>query len=334
MASCPDRRCALVVTILYLQINSISRGAGRRVVAAAAYRAGERIRDERNGLVHNFSKRTDVTHKEILLPTGIDANQLGWATDRAQLWNAAERAEHRRNARVAREFQIGLPHELSADQRRDLARTFAREMSDRYKVAVDLAIHDPRPEGDPRNFHAHLLLTSREMTATGFAGKAGLDLSSAERQRRGLLSSIPEYRAVRERWANLTNEALLSAGLDLRVDHRTLRAQGIERVPRPHIPYSEVLRERRGLRSEVAERIRAKHLARVQAHQRQDITPEAAGPQADSRASTIEDVRQRAREAWLQLRREAAKGRSNASRRELAAEQSIERPAIEDDLAL
>ena len=170
----------------YFKISSISRGAGRKVISAAAYRSGERIRDERGGRSYNFSHRTDVTHKEILLPSGLDTTQSDWAKDRSKLWNAAERAEHKRNSRVAREFQVGLPHELSADRRRELARTFARELSDRYRVAVDLAIHDPKPEGDPRNYHAHLLLTSRELTATGFGAKAGLDMSSDDARRLGL----------------------------------------------------------------------------------------------------------------------------------------------------
>jgi len=304
-----------------MQITSISRGAGRSVVAAAAYRAGERLRDERSGRLHNHSKRIDVPHKEILLPKDLDVNQIPWVKERAELWNAAERAERRRDARVGREFQIGLPHELSADQRRELARAFSQELADRYQAVVDLAVHEPRPAGDPRNHHAHLLLTSREITVNGFGAKTGLDLSGPERARRGLLAGIPEIKAVRERLSALTNEALQGAGLDVTVDHRTLQAQGIDRLPGPHFPYSAILEERRGVRSEVSERIRAEHLKRVQARHMRSIAQESPREPAG-----VDAVRRQAVQAWLQLRSE------NATSQQHAADQA--RAVADDDLAL
>ena len=106
---------------------------------------------------------------------------MGWARDRATLWNAAEAAEKQRNSRVAREYQVALPPELTPSQRLELARTLSRELADRYNVAVDLAVHDPRPGGDPRNFHAHLLTTTREITPTGLGAKTGLDKASDKR---------------------------------------------------------------------------------------------------------------------------------------------------------
>jgi hypothetical protein len=93
------------MAIFHLRIKSISRGAGRSATAAAAYRAGERIRDERTGVLHNYSRRTDVSHKEILLPSSLQRADVVWATERASLWNAAERSEQRRDARVAREYR-------------------------------------------------------------------------------------------------------------------------------------------------------------------------------------------------------------------------------------
>src|SRR6267154_784207 len=139
-----------------IDIKPIKRSAGQRATGAAAYRAGERIRDERTGIVHNHSRRKDVTHTEIFLPSQFGESPMEWARDRASLWNSAEAAERRHNSRVAREFQVALPSELSAPQRLALARSFARELSDRYGTAVDLAIHDPKADGDPRHFHAHL----------------------------------------------------------------------------------------------------------------------------------------------------------------------------------
>jgi ATP-dependent exoDNAse (exonuclease V) alpha subunit len=281
------------LAIFHLQIKSISRGAGRSATAAAAYRAGERILDQRTGLLHNYSRRTDVSHKEILLPSRLHGTDGAWATERASLWNAAEAAERRRNARVAREYQVALPVELNAGQRLQLVRRFAGELADRYQVAIDLAVHAPREAGDPRHHHAHLLATSREVTAAGFGPKAGLDMASDERRRRGLVAGIAEIKAVRERWAVLNNEAFAAAGLELWVSHRSLRSQGIDREPR-HIPFAAFQIERRGQHSEIAARIRERYRARVQARQ------------ARSQGLDLETVRRQAREAWLQLRQQVA----------------------------
>jgi ATP-dependent exoDNAse (exonuclease V) alpha subunit len=208
------------VAIFRLQIQSLGRDTARRATAAAAYRSGEPIRDERSGEVFNYSRRQDVVHKEMFVPSRVDGPSMDWARDRQKLWNAAEHAETRSHARVAREFQIALPPELTAEQRLALARTFSREVADRYNIAVDLAIHDPKRGSDPRNFHAHLLATTREVTPNGLGARAGLDMSRGERERLQLPSVKEEYRSLRERWATLTNEALREAKVDARVDHR------------------------------------------------------------------------------------------------------------------
>src|SRR5467141_4480839 len=194
--------------MFFMQISSVARSAGRRATAAAAYRAGERLRDERSGELINYGRRRDVLHTEIFLPGQFDGLPVSWARNRQKLWNTAEHAEKRHNARVAREYQISLPAELDAGQRIALARAFSRHLTERYKVAVDLAVHEPRPGGDPRNFHAHLLTTTREVTPTGLGAKTGLDMGSAERFRRELPSSRDEFLLLRERWATLTNSAL------------------------------------------------------------------------------------------------------------------------------
>jgi ATP-dependent exoDNAse (exonuclease V) alpha subunit len=321
------------MAILYFQVTPISRGQGRSAVAAAAYRSGERLRDERTGKLHNYSRRDDVPHKEILLPSGLNADTIPWVKNRAQLWNAAERAEHQRNSRVAREFQLGLPHELSAEQRLDLARGFSQQVADRYHVVVDLAIHLPRKGSDPRNHHAHLMLSSREITSSGFGGKAGLDSRPGQMQLRGLREGIAEIRFMRERWATTTNEALRDAGLDLRVDHRTLAAQGIDRIPSPRLPWGAVKRERKGLHSEIGDRIRANHLARVQA-KRQRALDLPSKEQPAPREQTIEDIRRQAREAWLQLRRGSESLPESAVRTEISKEESLRQAAADDDLSL
>ncbi len=288
------------MAIFHMQIKPVGRSSGRTATAAAAYRAGERIRDERTGALYNHSKRDDVLHKEIFLPAkfgGSDA-AMEWARDRASLWNTAERAEQRSNSRVAREYMVALPPELSPDQRVVLARAFSREIADRYNVAVDLAIHAPRPEGDPRNFHAHLLATTREVTPEGLGPQTGLDMTGEARSERGLPPSRQEFRTLRARWAELTNEALRDAGIEARIDHRSLKAQGIDREP-IHLPRAAIAAERRGERSEVAERLRERQrrrMADLRARDRPEPQPETRSPQG------MDARRQQAVRDWLKYR--------------------------------
>src|SRR5215470_10895530 len=112
------------MAIFRLQLTSITRTGGHSSVAAAAYRAGEKIRDDRTNELHNHSRRRDVTHSEIVLPAHLSGENLDWARNRASLWNAVEHAETRKNARVATEIQVTLPHELSPESRLAIARTF------------------------------------------------------------------------------------------------------------------------------------------------------------------------------------------------------------------
>jgi ATP-dependent exoDNAse (exonuclease V) alpha subunit len=257
--------------------------------------------------LHNHSRRKDVTHSEILLPGHLAGENMDWALNRASLWNSVESAEVRKNARVATEIQVTLPFELPPQGRLAMARTFSQEVADHYKVAVDLAVHDPRPSGDPRNFHAHLLLTTREVSGAGLGPKTGLDMPASERVRLGLPNISQEFTAIRERWATLTNEALKQANIGARVDHRSLAEQGIDREPKPHIPFAAYKIERAGKHSEVAESIRADYNARVQerleraAERTPERTPERLEG-ARAAPKSLEDIRREARENWLRMR--------------------------------
>src|SRR3546814_294456 len=151
----------------HLAVKTIGRSAGRSATAAAAYRAGVEITDERTGLVHDYTRKQGVEHNALVVPADAPA----WASDRAVLWNAAEQAETRKNSTVAREYEIALPAELSAEARRELALGLAREISERHGVAVDVAIHAPGRECDHRNHHAHLLTTTRRIGPEGRGAK-------------------------------------------------------------------------------------------------------------------------------------------------------------------
>jgi ATP-dependent exoDNAse (exonuclease V) alpha subunit len=258
-------------------------------------------------------------HKEIILPAQFADAPMDWARDRANLWNSVELGEARKNARVAREYLVVLPFELTPRQRLDLARGFSQELSDRYRFAVDLAIHAPRdfPGSDPRNFHAHLLATTREVGAEGLGARTALELGDDRRAARGLGPAIYELLWVRERWANVTNAAFRDANIEARVDHRSLEAQGIEREPILHIPRIPYELERRGYRSFVAERVRAEHQARVQSRLERSIAQEAAKEptvgsaavqpsKAAARVQSLDEIRREARETWRQMRGETA----------------------------
>jgi len=333
------------MAFFYMNITSVGRGAGRSAVSSAAYRAGERLREERTGRVHNHSRRRDVVHTEIFLPEQFAGQPLEWARNRERLWNTADHAEKRHNSRLAREYQVTLPSELNAQQRLALARSFSREITERYRVAVDLAVHNPRPDGDPRNFHAHILTTTREVTPAGLGAKIGLDMHALDRYRRGLPNHRAEYVNMRERWAQLTNAALREAGIDARIDHRSYAAQGIDREPLPQIPRVHVILERQGKRSEIAEEIRAQYQERVRLRRERaqraetQSTAAPAEPSAGargngtlkeaSRSTDLEAVRRQARESWLAMR--AAAGAEPATAQ--GHESGLPARQAEDDLA-
>jgi hypothetical protein len=250
----------------FLLAKIFSRGRGGRATRAAAYRAGERIRDERSGESYNHTNRRDIAHTEIFLPSDLTHRpDFEWARDRAKLWNAAEFAGKQRNSRLAREVLVYLPPELTPTQRINLARTFSQEFAEKYRCAVDLAVHEPRPGTDDRHHHAHILMTTREVIPEGLGARTTLDLSGTERHARGLGPSKTDYLLIRERWAQVTNEALLAAGIDARVDHRSYLDQGVNRDPVVSMPAKVVYSERKYGRSTAGDEIRARHRERVEA---------------------------------------------------------------------
>ena len=197
----------------HLSVKTIKRSAGRSVTAAAAYRAGCEIVCEREGRVHDYTRKFGVEAAFILAPE--DAPD--WAQDRAALWNAAEARETRANSVTAREWELALPAELDAAERRVLVMGFARELVARYGVAADVAIHAPHRDGDQRNHHAHVLTTTRRVTVEGLTDKTRVLDAKA--------TGGPEIEAMRARWAELQNLALERQGHEVRVDHRSLEAQ-------------------------------------------------------------------------------------------------------------
>lgn len=225
------------MAIYHCAVKTISRRRGQSAVAAEAYRSGTRLRDERRGVVHDYRNRSGVLHREIVLPPIDD---VVWAYDREILWNLAEHAERRRDAKVAREYQVALPRELASSVRIGLAVRFARHIVDRFGVAASVAVHVPSASGDARNFHVHILTTTRCITGTGFGAKTrSLDVRS---------SSGQLIRQLRQQWSDLVNDALARADADVRVDHRSHQARGLEtHATRHEGPKVTWLRRERGI---------------------------------------------------------------------------------------
>ena len=220
------------MAIYHLSVKTVSRAKGRSATAAAAYRAGVEIVDERTGEVHDYSRKTGVVHSEIILPNGADPK----FEDRTILWNETEKSEKRKNSTVAREYEVHLPHELSADEREALAREYGEWLAERFGVGVDVAIHEPNREGDQRNHHAHILTTTRQIE--------GDELTSKTRELDEKKSGAVEE--VREKWADLANVYLERIQHKERLDHRSYERQGREEVPTIHLGPKETAKERRG----------------------------------------------------------------------------------------
>jgi Ti-type conjugative transfer relaxase TraA len=223
------------MAVCHFALQAISRGKGRSAIAAAAYRSGTALSNEATGKRHDYSRRVrsgeiDPAETGILVPEGVAAT---WALDRSQLWNAAEAAERRRDSRVATEILLALPAELDRAQRRALTTQYAQLLADRYGVAVDYAIHPPSTAGDQRNHHAHLLMTTRRVSAQGLGERSALEHNEDKRKALGLLRRAAEIRNLREEWAQLANRALERAGQEARLDPRSYRNRGIDLVPFP-----------------------------------------------------------------------------------------------------
>tara|TARA_R110002110_G_scaffold362782_2_gene572673 strand:+ start:1374 stop:2717 length:1344 start_codon:yes stop_codon:yes gene_type:complete len=197
----------------HLSVKTIKRSAGRTATAAGAYRAGERIECQREGRIHDYTRKQGIEETFIVAPETAPA----WAQDRSKLWNEAEASETRRNSVTAREWELSLPSEISAEDRSQITRQFAEELVSRYGVAVDVAIHAPHREGDQRNHHAHVLTSTRRLEAEGFTAKTRV-LDSAK-------TGGVEIEQMRGVWAELQNRALERVGEVERVDHRSLEAQ-------------------------------------------------------------------------------------------------------------
>ncbi|MDJ0511063.1 MAG: MobQ family relaxase [Crocosphaera sp.] len=218
------------MAIYHLNAKVISRSNGQSATEAAAYRAAEKIYDERTGETFNYTRKKGVYATEILTPD----NAPDWMADRSQLWNAAELFEKRSNSRTAREFDIALPTELTHHQKQELVRNFVQNNFVDKGLVADLAFH----EIDTHNPHVHIMITTRTVDENGLGAK---DRS---------LDKKDFLLKLRESWAIYTNDALESIGSSEIIDHRTLKEQNITRIPQIHLGTNVAAMMKRGIATE------------------------------------------------------------------------------------
>ncbi|ENN84546.1 Conjugal transfer protein [Rhizobium freirei PRF 81] len=225
------------MAIYHFSVQVISRSTGRSAVAAAAYRSGSRLADERLGRDHDFTNKPGVVHSEVMLPENVPEQ---WS-DRERLWNDVEAFEKRKDAQLCREVEFAIPREMSQTQGIELARDFmASEFVDQGMIA-DLNVHwDVDADGSAKP-HAHVMLTMRSVDENGFGQKV------REWNRTELVERW------RERWAGHVNERLAELDIDARIDHRSLEAQGIDLEPQTKIGAPAQRMEAAGLEADRAE---------------------------------------------------------------------------------
>ena len=218
------------MAIYHCQVKLVKRSAGRSVTAAAAYRSGIRIEDTRTGEIHDYTRKRDVDHTALLVPEQAPS----WMQERDTLWNAVEEVEKRKDAQLAREVEVALPCELNREQQQTLVKNFVQDQFVDKGMVADIAFHNVGGS----NPHAHILLTMREVTEEGFGKK-----NRAWNER----ALVGQWR---ERWGDAVNRSLELEGHEQRVDHRSLKDQGLERLPTKHLGPTAHAMEKRGISTE------------------------------------------------------------------------------------
>ena len=219
------------MAIYHLSVKFIKRSSGRSATAAAAYRAAEKVHDYKTDVTHDYRKKRGVFGAEILAPD----NSPEWVYEREKLWNEVEKVEKRCDAQVAREIDVALPVELNREQKKELVRDFVKEQLVSKGMVADIAFHD----FDSKNPHAHILLTTRPINDDGRFG-----FKERSWNKKDVLEQL------RFDWAEKVNQALEQAGhKEVKVDHRTLEEQGINRLPQIHLGANVAKMKERGIRT-------------------------------------------------------------------------------------
>ena len=302
------------LAIYHCSIKICSRGKGKSAVAAAAYRAAEKIRNEYDGKIHDFIKKGGVVHTEILLPDQAAAEYA----DRAILWNAVEKVERAKNSQLAREIEVSLPVELTLEQNKILVRDYVNQQFISAGMCADFAIHDKK-DGNP---HAHIMLTMRPINKDGAWGdkqkkEYTLDKHGEKiydpKKRQYKCKSIPttdwndqaKAEVWREAWANSVNATLERYDYAARVDHRSCERQGIDQIPTIHLGTVAHQMEQKGIATDRGNRNREVRRANMQMQKLQKqirtlklwLKRELQKSPQSALADVVEDILQRERQA-------------------------------------
>ena len=243
------------MAIYHLSIKIISRGKGKSAVAAASYRSGEKIKNEYDGIVHDFTRKGGIAHTEILLPQNAPQE----FSDRGTLWNSVEKIEKSKNSQLAREIEIALPKELDREKQIELVREYVKENFVKVGMCADIALHD-KNDGNP---HAHILLTMRPLNEDKTWGakskkeyildengeKVKLKNGNYKTRKINTVDWNEQDKAEewRKAWADITNKYLEENSIQEKVDHRSYQRQGIEQIPTIHLGVSATQMEKKGI---------------------------------------------------------------------------------------
>lgn len=237
----------------------ISRSKGQSAVAAASYRSGETLVDERTGET-KFYKREVAPETMILAPSHAPE----WVQDRQRLWNEVEKIEKNKNSQLAREFNVALPKELSNEKQTELIRNYVQNEFVNKGMVADIAIH----RDDEKNPHAHVMLTIRPFNENGAWGNKKKKIYELDKNRQKVLDKKthkPKYKTVsltdwdkrenvpmwREQWANYTNKALEEANIKEQITHLSHKDRGLEILPTIHLgPVAHAMEEKKENSSE------------------------------------------------------------------------------------
>lgn len=245
----------------HFSVNIISRGKGKSAVASATYISGEKIKNEWDGVTHDYTRKQGVISKEIFLPDHAPKEYK----DRKTLWNSVELFEKNSNAQLARNFIISLPKELSIEENKKMIEEYIQTNFVKEGMIVDLAIHDESREGN-QNIHAHIMTIVRPINEDGTWGQKSKKEYILDEKGEKILNKNgkPKTRKVelttwndkvnvekwRENFSDLCNKYLERAGAEKRVDHRSFKRQGIKQIPTIHLGASASAMERKGIRTE------------------------------------------------------------------------------------
>ena len=235
------------MAIYHFSIKNIGRSNGQSAVASAAYRSGEKLVDSVYGKEQDYTKKTGIEYKNIYVPSHANENLL----DRQTLWNEVEKSELKKNgdlkttARLAKEFEIAFPHEVDADTRKRMLDELAQTLVKNHNVIVDAVIHAPHTKSgsDERNYHAHIMFTTRSINEQGELGKKAREFNDD-----GKNLTL----AYRELWANMVNRELEQIGTQERVSHLSYSDLKYDLEPTVHEGSKITQLRRQGIDTEIS----------------------------------------------------------------------------------